>query len=102
MVVQTRYLNFSAGQVEICRNHGKTFEPGWNDFLFDIRVTDQSLVDALSGGAFQTEATGSVPLRIKVNQKYPFPFRRKTGRQVHGSGCLADTAFLVCDCEQLH
>src|ERR1700722_5900323 len=102
MIVQTCNLDFGTREVEICRDHRKTFESGGDNFLFDIRVADQSLIEAVSGCPFQTESTGGVSLRIKVNQEHPFPFCRKASREGHRGGCLADTAFLVCDCEQLH
>ena len=78
------------------------FEARRDNFFFNIGLADQSFIKALSGCAFQTESTGSVTLRIQINQEYPFAFYRKTGRQIHGSGCFADSAFLVCDREQLH
>src|ERR1700730_2557969 len=102
MIVQACDLDFSTGQVKVCRNHRQTWESRRDNFLFDIRIPDQSLVEAPSSGAFKAKSAGGVSLGIKVNQKYPLTFRRETGRQIHRSGCLADTAFLVCDCEQLH
>src|SRR5271166_1910239 len=102
MIIQTGKLNFSAGEVEVCGNHRETFEPRRDDLFGDTCMTYQSFVKALSIGVFQPERARGVSLWIEINQKYPLPLRRETGREVHRSGRFSDATFLVCNCEQLH
>jgi hypothetical protein len=67
MIVQTGDLDFSTGQIEVCRNHRKAFKSCGDNFLFDLRMADQGLVEALSSAPFETQSAGGVSLRIQVD-----------------------------------
>ena len=61
---------------------------------FPERVVDEQRV---SGRGRKAESAGCVALWVEVDQQRPLPGHGEGPCQVHGSGGLADSTFLICN-----
>ena len=61
--------------------------------------TDEKLIRAdLRAALRHSVAAGAVALRVEVDEQHALSLRGDAGCQIDGRRCLADAAFLVCDC----
>ena len=79
------------------------FKP-WKDpgdhGLLGLALTQKQLVDAVFQCFFgDAESAGHVALGIQVDGQDFLTGLCQAGREIDGGGRLADTAFLVCDCD---
>ena len=65
-----------------------------------IGIADEDIVET-EGDIVLLEANSarSIPLRVGVDEECLLLCGSKTGGQVHRSRCLANSALLICDCD---
>jgi len=92
-------LELETGEIERRRRDGETRDSRRQHRVRQARFTHQHIVGrAAAVTAIDSETRGGVALRIEINDEHLLADRRKRGAEVDRGCRLADTAFLVGDC----
>ena len=102
MIIESGHLDLRASQIQISGNYRKAIESSRDYFLFDASLADEGFINATPACAFESQCTGCVSLRIKIDQEHALPYLGKSGGKVDRCRCLSYATFLIRDRQKLH
>src|SRR5689334_429310 len=95
MIRHARNLDLRAGEIEVGRNKKEPLQSRRQNFLSDSSLSQQGFVESFAFEILHPERTGSVTLRIKIDEQNAFSLFCQRRTEVYCRRGFADTALLI-------
>jgi len=96
--LQIHQFQLGSGQADVRRQQRQALHLGAQQRLFGVPPADDHFVyRSRISSHLQAKAAGGVALGVHIHHQHPLALGSNAGAEVHGGGCFAHPALLVCD-----